>query len=91
MSPCSSARWIVLGAPLLGRWSDRFGRRRILLASQLGTFFTWLVFVACFFLLVVGGVLFGLLGARAFLLAAVLIGVSWVMLVTMVMIVRPGS
>ena len=27
----------LIGAPVLGRWSDRFGRRRVLLLSQWGT------------------------------------------------------
>lgn len=35
----------LLGAPVLGRWSDRFGRRRILLLSQVGSFLSWGVFV----------------------------------------------
>lgn len=39
----------LIGAPILGRWSDRFGRRRILLLSQLGTLVSWLVFVTAFF------------------------------------------
>ncbi len=32
------------GAPVLGRWSDRFGRKRILLLSQAGTLASWLIF-----------------------------------------------
>jgi MFS family permease len=35
----------LLGAPLLGRWSDRYGRRRILLLSELGTFASWVIFL----------------------------------------------
>ncbi len=50
----------LLGAPLLGRWSDRIGRRKVLLLSQLGTFLSWLIFAAAFFVpestwLVAGG------------------------------------
>lgn len=39
----------LVGAPILGRWSDRFGRRKVLLLSQLGTLISWLVFLAAFF------------------------------------------
>ena len=39
----------LVGAPILGRWSDRFGRRKILLLSQLGTLLSWLVFLVAFF------------------------------------------
>ena len=35
----------LVGAPILGRWSDRVGRRRILLLSQLGTLLAWLLFL----------------------------------------------
>ena len=35
----------LVGAPVLGRWSDRFGRRRILLLSQGGTLLAWLLFL----------------------------------------------
>ena len=38
----------LVGAPVLGRWSDRFGRKRILFLSQLGTFISWLVFLVAF-------------------------------------------
>ncbi len=38
----------LVGAPVLGRWSDRFGRRKILLVSQAGTLMSWLVFLVAF-------------------------------------------
>jgi MFS family permease len=40
----------LIGAPILGRWSDRFGRRKILLLSQLGTLLSWIVFLFAFLL-----------------------------------------
>ena len=40
----------LIGAPLLGRWSDRIGRRRVLLVSQAGTLVSWLVFLIAFVL-----------------------------------------
>ncbi|MFQ5652231.1 MAG: MFS transporter [bacterium] len=35
----------LIGAPILGRWSDKFGRKRILLLSQAGTFLAWVMFI----------------------------------------------
>jgi MFS family permease len=40
----------LVGAPILGRWSDRYGRRKILLLSQLGTLLSWVVFLFAFLL-----------------------------------------
>ena len=34
-----------VGAPILGNLSDRVGRRKILFVSQLGTLFSWLIFL----------------------------------------------
>ena len=39
----------LIGAPILGRWSDRYGRRKILLLSQLGTVVSWIIFLIAFF------------------------------------------
>lgn len=35
----------LIGAPMLGRWSDRSGRRPVLVASQAGTLAAWLLFL----------------------------------------------
>ncbi|MEJ2215172.1 MAG: MFS transporter [Gemmatimonadota bacterium] len=35
----------LIGAPVLGRWSDRIGRKRVLLLSQLGTAASWGLFL----------------------------------------------
>ncbi|MTI30196.1 MFS transporter [Xanthovirga aplysinae] len=34
-----------IGAPLLGKWSDRIGRKVILLITQIGTFLAWILFL----------------------------------------------
>lgn len=39
----------LVGAPVLGRWSDWIGRRKILLLSQLGTLASWLIFLLALF------------------------------------------
>ena len=40
----------LIGAPILGRWSDRYGRRRILLLSEVGTLVSWAIFLAAIML-----------------------------------------
>jgi MFS family permease len=40
----------IIGGPLLGKWSDRFGRKRLLLASHAGTVFSWAVLLSALFL-----------------------------------------
>jgi DHA1 family tetracycline resistance protein-like MFS transporter len=39
----------LIGAPVLGRWSDRYGRKRVLFLSQLGTVVSWMVVFAAFY------------------------------------------
>ena len=43
----------LIGAPILGRWSDIYGRKKILFLSQLGTLLSWIVFLGALFLPVV--------------------------------------
>ncbi|HEY3361556.1 MAG TPA: MFS transporter [Methanosarcina sp.] len=43
----------LIGAPVLGRWSDTYGRKKILFLSQLGTLFSWIIFLGALFLPVV--------------------------------------
>ncbi len=39
-----------IGAPILGNLSDRIGRKKVLVISQLGTFIAWLLFLLAFLL-----------------------------------------
>lgn len=39
-----------IGAPILGKLSDRIGRKKVLIISQLGTFLAWLLFLLAFIL-----------------------------------------
>lgn len=43
----------LIGAPILGRWSDTYGRKKILFLSQLGTLLSWVIFLGALFLPVV--------------------------------------
>ncbi|MEM6724193.1 MAG: MFS transporter [Bacteroidota bacterium] len=38
----------MFGAPMLGSWSDRIGRKKVLMISQAGTLLSWLVFLMAF-------------------------------------------
>src|SRR5918993_2997434 len=35
----------LIGSPILGRWSDIYGRRKVLLLSNVGTAIGWILFV----------------------------------------------
>jgi DHA1 family tetracycline resistance protein-like MFS transporter len=40
----------LIGAPILGRWSDIYGRKKVLLLSHGGTLAGWLIFLIALFL-----------------------------------------
>ncbi len=40
----------LIGAPMLGRWSDIYGRKKILLLSHGGTLAGWIIFLIALFL-----------------------------------------
>jgi MFS family permease len=40
----------LIGSPILGRWSDNYGRKKILVLSELGTFAGWVVFLIALYL-----------------------------------------
>ncbi len=40
----------LIGAPILGRLSDRIGRKKVLIVSQAGTFAAWMLFLLAFIL-----------------------------------------
>lgn len=40
----------LIGAPILGKWSDIMGRKKVLIISNAGTFIGWIVFLLAFFL-----------------------------------------
>ncbi|MEL4304579.1 MFS transporter [Methanococcoides sp. LMO-2] len=54
----------LIGAPILGRWSDLHGRKKILFITQAGTLLSWIIFLLAFFtpvetLLEVNSAIFG--------------------------------
>src|SRR4030066_1630434 len=40
----------LIGAPILGRWSDIYGRKKVLLISHGGTLVGWIIFLFALFL-----------------------------------------
>jgi DHA1 family tetracycline resistance protein-like MFS transporter len=40
----------LIGAPILGRWSDTYGRKKVLLLSHVGTLAGWIIFLVALFL-----------------------------------------
>src|ERR1700748_2375508 len=40
----------LIGAPVLGDWSDKFGRKKILLLSEAGSLAAWILFLVAIYL-----------------------------------------
>ncbi|MDQ1255361.1 MAG: hypothetical protein QG646_4647 [Euryarchaeota archaeon] len=40
----------LIGAPILGRWSDIYGRKKILILCQIGTLISWIIFLGALYL-----------------------------------------
>src|SRR5215510_3311818 len=40
----------LIGAPILGKWSDIYGRKKVLLLSNIGTAVGWIIFLFALFL-----------------------------------------
>lgn len=40
----------LIGSPLLGKWSDCYGRKKVLLLSQAGTLLSWIIFFVALFI-----------------------------------------
>ena len=55
----------LVGAPLLGKWSDIYGRKKILLLSQAGTLAGWVIFFVSFYVPI--AVIFNISVANAYL------------------------
>lgn len=45
----SYALFEMIGAPILSGWSDRIGRKKVLLISHFGSFVAWGIFAFAFF------------------------------------------
>ncbi|WP_094228794.1 MFS transporter [Methanolobus psychrotolerans] len=55
----------LIGSPLLGRWSDIYGRKKVLFLSQAGTLLSWIIFFIALFVpvVVLADVSSGILGS----------------------------
>ena len=65
----------LFGAPILGNWSDIYGRKKILFLSQAGTLVSWIIFLSAMMVpvTVFGNIDSGFLGAFAVTLPLILI------------------
>lgn len=68
----------LVGGPLLGRWSDIYGRKKVLFLSQVGTFISWVIFLAAMLIPITGivDVRSGILGSFVLTLPLLLIFIA---------------
>lgn len=68
----------LIGSPLLGRWSDTYGRKKILFLSQAGTLLSWIIFFIALFVpvAVLVPVNSGILGSFAITVPLVLLFIA---------------
>ncbi|WP_340817685.1 MFS transporter [Methanolobus sp. WCC4] len=68
----------LIGSPLLGRWSDTYGRKKVLFLSQAGTLLSWIIFFIALFVpvLAIVDVNSGILGSFAITVPLVLLFIA---------------
>lgn len=68
----------LIGSPLLGRWSDIYGRKKVLFLSQAGTLLSWIIFFIALFVPVVAlvNVNSGILGSFIITIPLVLLFIA---------------
>ncbi|TQD29534.1 MFS transporter [Methanolobus vulcani] len=68
----------LIGSPLLGRWSDTYGRKKVLLLSQIGTLISWMIFFIALFvpIMILVNVDSGIFGSFAMTVPLVLLFIA---------------
>ncbi len=77
----------LIGAPILGKWSDTYGRKKILLLSNAGTLIGWIFFLVALFL---PFFLYHFLGGAIFLISAAVIFAVFILSFRLLRIKKDG-
>src|SRR5215510_300121 len=66
----------LIGAPIMGKWSDHYGRKKILLLSNAGTLVGWIFFILPLLLLFLARAIDGITGGNISVANAYLADIS---------------